>query len=202
MNANCAKQCICVYGVHLRRFSASPRLCGSSFSSPSPPCLRGEFEFEPSIQVEIKLRPVIDAGVGKPNSARIEGATSTSDGPCAWIRRLQHNTPGTSSASAQWSALQAESLSNSTSSVRSPKHVAQTCPIAAGVADNQIRRQRGGIAGIHFVGAIDAANHLLPIEIAHRFQPRGQFGQAALPVARRVRRCHRARGLSNSDTDR
>src|SRR5437868_1391517 len=69
--------------------------------------------------------PTIAGGAGSPNSARIDGARSTSEGALPWIVRLQNSTPGTSSASAQWSALQAESLSRRTSSVSSPRHVAQ-----------------------------------------------------------------------------
>ncbi len=60
------------------------------------------------------LLPLIEDGVASPNSARIDGATSDKAGFAARIGRLQNSTPGTSSASAQWSALQAESLSSST----------------------------------------------------------------------------------------
>ena len=69
--------------------------------------------------------PTICGGVGSPNSARIDGARSTSDGGRAARWRLQKSTPGTSRASAQWSALQAWSLASRTSSVRSPSVVAQ-----------------------------------------------------------------------------
>ena len=62
--------------------------------------------------------------MGSPNSAMIDGAMSTRDGELPPIERLQKSTPGTSSASAQWSALQAESLSSRTASVRSPRTVA------------------------------------------------------------------------------
>jgi hypothetical protein len=47
------------------------------------------------------LFPVIVFAAGKSNSLRIDGATSMSDGDFALIGRLQHNTPGTSSASTQ-----------------------------------------------------------------------------------------------------
>ena len=68
--------------------------------------------------------PTMVAGVFRPNSARIVGARLTSDGDLPPIERFEKSTPGTSSASAQWSALQAESLSSSTSAVRSPRQVA------------------------------------------------------------------------------
>src|SRR5689334_9654750 len=58
------------------------------------------------------LLPVILGGAVSPYSARIDGAISTSDGPWPRRARLLHRTPGTSSASAQWSALQAMSLSS------------------------------------------------------------------------------------------
>src|SRR5689334_3088600 len=68
--------------------------------------------------------PTIWGGVGNPNSAKIDGAMSTSEGDFPLIGRLLNSTPGTSSASAQWSALQAESLSSVISSVNSPAIVA------------------------------------------------------------------------------
>ena len=58
------------------------------------------------------LKRGIEDGVGNPNSAKMDGAMSTSDGLLARNGRLVNSTPGTSSASAQWSALQAESLSS------------------------------------------------------------------------------------------
>ena len=54
------------------------------------------------------LRPVMLDGVFCPNSSRIDGAKSIRDGSSFLIGLLQHNRPGTSSASAQWSALQAD----------------------------------------------------------------------------------------------
>ena len=139
----------------------SPRLCGSSFSSPCPPCLRGEFEFEPSIHVEIKLRPVIDAGVGKPNSARIDGARSTSDGLCACESAVaeQHagNFQGVGAVvGAPGRVVVEENLVGEIAQARGPGRA-----IAAAVADDQVGRQGGGVARINLVGAVDAANDLL-----------------------------------------
>ncbi len=76
-------------------------------------------------RIQNTLLPTIVAGVLTPNSARIDGAMSTKLGLAARIGRLLNRMPGTSRASAQWSALQAESLSSKTSSVMSPKTVAQ-----------------------------------------------------------------------------
>ena len=69
------------------------------------------------------LLPVIVTGIFSPKSASIVGATSTSEGLLARMGRLLKITPGTSETSAQWSALQAESLSDSTSLVIFPKQV-------------------------------------------------------------------------------
>lgn len=55
----------------------------------------------------------------------MDGAMSTSDGFCPRIGRLHHITPGTSSASAQWSALHAARFSETSSGSTSPRQVAQ-----------------------------------------------------------------------------
>src|SRR5262249_32575410 len=75
-------------------------------------------------QLERMFLPTIVEGALRPNSARMVGARSTSEGEPVARGRFANRTPGTSSESAQWSALQAESLSSSTSGVRSPRQVA------------------------------------------------------------------------------
>src|SRR5262245_53961410 len=88
-----------------------------------PLCLCGSI-----LRHEKMLLPLIDAGTGWPNSARIDGAMSMSDGFFARNGLLHHSTPGTSSASAQWSALHAAVLPRHKSGVRSATPVPTGTP--------------------------------------------------------------------------
>ena len=127
--------------------------------------------------VERTFFPTICGGAGKLNSARIDGARSTSDGESPRTVRLQKSTPGTSSASAQWSADQARSLSSRNSSLNSPRVVAHEQALAAVIPDDRVRRQRSCIALIDLVRTIDPADHRLPARVGHGLEPLDQLGQ-------------------------
>ena len=81
-------------------------------------------------------------------------------GAASLIDRLQNSTPGTSSASAQWSALQAEIVVQQHVGGQLAQAGRPRRTITARVADDQIGGQGRRIARIDLVGAINARGSL------------------------------------------
>ncbi len=152
--------------------------------------------------VERTFFPTICGGTGKLNSARIEGARSTSDGDIAADRAIAEEHAGHlecvgTVVGRPGLVVGEQEFRGQLAADRRPR-----CAVAAVIADDQVRRKRRRVALVDLVRAIDAADHRLPVRVGDGLKPLDRSPSAGPRAGRPARRCRRARAPSCSGTAR
>ena len=133
-------------------------------------------------QPEKTFLPTICGGVGSPNSARIDGAMSTSDGEPAADRAVAEQHAGHferigAVVGAPGRVVVEQDLLGQIAQAGGPRRA-----VAAGVADDQVGRQGRRVARVDLVGAVDAPDDRLAVEVGDGLEAFLQLRQQRFPL--------------------